>query len=87
MIKPGKRRPVLLTVDDNRSIHEVYALAFEQDYDHLRAHGGKEALEIVRRQADGTWRCLMVAQTMKLPFAGAICSEPIGTKGSPIGPT
>src|SRR5437867_8561631 len=48
MIKPGKRRPVLLTVDDNRSIHEVYALAFERDYDHIRAYGGKEALAIVQ---------------------------------------
>ena len=44
----GQRPPVLLTVDDNRSIHEVYALAFERDYDHLRAHSGEEALEIVR---------------------------------------
>jgi len=47
-IMPRKRRPIVLTVDDNRSIHEVYALAFERDYDHLRAHGGKEALEILR---------------------------------------
>src|SRR5712692_7804216 len=50
VIKPRKRRPIVLTVDDNRSIHEVYALAFERDYDHLRAHSGKEALEIVRSQ-------------------------------------
>jgi DNA-binding NarL/FixJ family response regulator len=27
----ASRRPVLLTVDDNRVIHEVYALAFEKD--------------------------------------------------------
>src|SRR5437867_473364 len=47
-IMPRRRRPVLLTVDDNRSIHEVYALAFERDYYHLRAHGGKEALDILR---------------------------------------
>src|SRR5439155_17391167 len=44
----GKRRPVLLTVDDCRSLHDVYALAFEHDYDHLRAHGGHEALEFIR---------------------------------------
>jgi len=45
-----QRRPVLLTVDDNRSIHEVYALAFERDYEHLRAYGGHEALAIVRSE-------------------------------------
>ena len=44
------RRPVLLTVDDNRAIHEVYAVAFARDYTHLRAHGGTEALEILRSQ-------------------------------------
>ena len=44
----GVRRPVLLTVDDNRSVHEVYALAFEPSYDHLRAHGGHEALSILQ---------------------------------------
>ncbi len=49
-MRVGQRRPVLLTVDDNRAIHEVYALAFERDYTHLRAHGGREALEIVRSQ-------------------------------------
>jgi DNA-binding response OmpR family regulator/AraC-like DNA-binding protein len=45
---PGPRRPVILTVDDNRALHEVYALAFERDYEHVRAYGGEEALEIVR---------------------------------------
>jgi len=47
-IVPRKRRPIVLTVDDNRALHEFYALAFEHDYDHLRAHGGKEALQLVR---------------------------------------
>src|SRR6266446_158810 len=46
----GQRRPVLLTVDDNESIHDVYGLAFDRDYTHVRAHGGREALEIVRSQ-------------------------------------
>jgi DNA-binding response OmpR family regulator/AraC-like DNA-binding protein len=45
---PGSRRPVVLTVDDNRALHEVYTFAFEDDYEHLRAYGGEEALEIVR---------------------------------------
>ncbi len=45
---PGTRRPVVLTVDDNRGLHEVYTLAFERDYEHVRAYGGEEALEIVR---------------------------------------
>jgi hypothetical protein len=31
-MRMGQRRPVLLTVDDHRAIHEVYALAFEKDY-------------------------------------------------------
>jgi len=44
---PGTRRPVVLTVDDNRALHEVYALAFERDYEHVRAYDGEEALEIV----------------------------------------
>ena len=44
----GVRRPVLLTVDDNRSVHEVYALAFEPSYDHLRADRGHEALSILQ---------------------------------------
>src|SRR5215468_3050567 len=44
----GMRRPVVLTVDDHRSLHEVYALAFERDYEQIRAHGGYEALEFVR---------------------------------------
>ena len=48
MIKPGKRRPIVLTVDDNRALHEFYARAFERDYDHLRAYGGKEALAIMQ---------------------------------------
>ena len=26
---PGTRRPVVLTVDDNRGLHEVYTLAFQ----------------------------------------------------------
>lgn len=49
-MRVGQRRPVLLTVDDNRAIHEVYAFAFENDYTHIRAYGGTEALEIVRSQ-------------------------------------
>jgi len=48
MIELGKRRPIVLTVDDNRTLHDFYALAFERDYDHLRAYGGKEALAIVQ---------------------------------------
>ena len=48
MIKPGKRRPIVLTVDDNHTLHEFYALAFARDYEHLRAYGGKEALAIVQ---------------------------------------
>ena len=47
-IMPRKRRPIVLTVDDNWSLHEFYALAFEHDYDHLRAYDGKEALQLVR---------------------------------------
>jgi len=42
------RRPIVLTVDDNRPLHEFYALAFEHDYGHLCAHVGNEALKIVR---------------------------------------
>ncbi len=49
-MRVGQRRPVLLTVDDNRAIHEVYALGFERDYTHLRAYGGREALDIVRSE-------------------------------------
>ncbi len=49
-ITPGKRRPIVLTVDDNRALHEVYALAFERDYEHLRAYGGQEALAIVQAE-------------------------------------
>ena len=45
---PETRRPVVLTVDDNRALHEVYTLAFERDYEHVRAYGGEEALDAVR---------------------------------------
>jgi len=45
-----RRRPVVLTVDDNRTLHDFYALAFEHDYDHLRAYCGQEALKIVRAE-------------------------------------
>jgi DNA-binding response OmpR family regulator len=44
----GKRRPVILTVDDNRTLHDVYALAFGQDYDQLRAYDGEQALKILK---------------------------------------
>jgi DNA-binding NtrC family response regulator len=47
-MRMGQRRPVLLTVDDHRAIHEVNALAFEKDHTHVRAYAGREALEIVR---------------------------------------
>ena len=43
----AKRRPILLTVDDNPLAHEVYGLAFDHGYVHLRAHNGREALRIV----------------------------------------
>jgi DNA-binding response OmpR family regulator len=46
----GQRRPVLLTVDDNHSMHDVYALAFERHYDHIRAYCGQDALKIVRAE-------------------------------------
>jgi DNA-binding NtrC family response regulator len=49
-IRSGKRRPIVLTVDDNTTLHDVYALAFERDYDHLRAYGGQEALRIVQAE-------------------------------------
>jgi len=44
------RRPTLLTVDDNPAIHDVYALAFDREYELLRAHSGQEALKIVRAE-------------------------------------
>jgi DNA-binding response OmpR family regulator len=46
----SKRRPVVLTVDDHPAVHEVYALAFEQDYEHHRAYQGQRALEILRTE-------------------------------------
>ena len=46
--RPSKRRPIVLTVDDNLVVHDVYGLAFEKDYEHLRAYCGREALKIVR---------------------------------------
>jgi len=46
----SQRRPVLLTVDDHRALHDVYALAFERDYDHRSAYGGHQALEIVQSE-------------------------------------
>jgi len=48
--QPRQRRPIVLTVDDNPAMHEVYALAFEQSYDHRRAHGGIEALRMVQSE-------------------------------------
>ena len=46
----GKRRPVVLTVDDNPTLHDFYALAFERGYDHLWAFGGPRE----RRRRDST---------------------------------
>ena len=43
-------RPVILTVDDHLAMHDVYALAFERNYDQVRAYGGQEALKIVRAE-------------------------------------
>jgi DNA-binding response OmpR family regulator len=44
------RRPIVLTVDDNPIIHDVYGLAFERKYDHRRAYSGQEALGILRAE-------------------------------------
>lgn len=44
----GMRRPVLLTVDDHESLHEYYALGCEHGYEQICAHGGYEALELLR---------------------------------------
>jgi len=47
---PKARRPVVLTVDDNRLVHDFYALAFQHHYHHVRAYCGEEALKIVRAE-------------------------------------
>jgi DNA-binding response OmpR family regulator len=47
---PRKRRPVVLTVDDNRLLHDFYGLAFERGYEHRRAYGGHEAVAIVQTE-------------------------------------
>ncbi len=44
------RRPIVLSVDGNRVVHDIYASAFEPHYDHLCAHSGREALHILRRR-------------------------------------
>jgi len=40
-------QPTVLLVDDEADIVDVYALAFSEDYDVLKAYGGEEALEKV----------------------------------------
>ena len=40
-------QPTVLLVDDEADIVDVYALAFSEDYDVLKAHDGEEALEKV----------------------------------------
>jgi len=45
-----RRRPVVLTVDDNQPLHDFYGLAFERGYEHRRAYSGPEALTIVRTE-------------------------------------
>ena len=47
---PQKRRPIVLTVDDNRLLHDFYSLAFERAYVHRRAYSGLEALTIVQAE-------------------------------------
>jgi CheY-like chemotaxis protein len=83
---PGTRRPVVLTVDDNRGLHEVYTPAFERDYEHVRAYGGEEALEIVRGKTidvmvldlrmPGLHGMEVLEQAFRLPSA-LVISEPV----------
>ncbi|MFD1634176.1 HalX domain-containing protein [Haloplanus ruber] len=40
-------QPTVLLVDDEADIVDVYALAFSEDYDVLKAYGGEEALQKV----------------------------------------